>query len=88
MSASQTNNMVSYIGKQVDATGNQIDLANSQASLVYNLPAGASSAQITITNAAGQTVFTGAGSTVAGRNQVVWDGTDTATGSDRARRRL
>src|SRR5208282_634754 len=48
-SANQTSNAVSYIGKQVDAasTGSspaQTELTGSQATLVYNLPAGASTA--------------------------------------------
>ncbi|MDE3015908.1 MAG: flagellar hook assembly protein FlgD [Pseudomonadota bacterium] len=80
-SANQINNAVSYIGKQVDASGNQVTLANSQAALVYTLPAGASSATVTITNSAGQTVFSGAGTTIAGRNQVMWNGANSATGA-------
>jgi len=80
LSASQVNNAVGYIGKQVDATGNQVELKNGQGTLVYDLPAGTAKAQVTITNAAGQTVFTGSGPTEAGRNQVIWGGTNTTTG--------
>jgi len=77
--ASATNNAVSYIGKQIDATpaagtAAQTELTNSQATLVYDLPAGASSATVTITDSVGNTVFSGPGTTIAGRNQVVWKG--------------
>jgi len=82
-SSAATSNAVSYIGKQVDAATDagspaQTELTNSQATLVYDLPAGASTATVTITNSAGQTVFSGPGTTVAGRNQVVWQGSTTA----------
>ncbi len=81
-SASQTSNAVSYIGKQIDAGGSpaQTELAGGQATLVYTLPAGVSSANVTITNSAGQPVFSGPGTTIAGRNQVIWDGTNSTTG--------
>lgn len=80
-STSQVGNAVSYIGRQVDATGSQLSLASGKASMVYSLPAGAASAQVTITNGAGQTVFVGNGTTVAGRNEVIWDGTNSNTGA-------
>jgi len=85
--ASQSQSAVSYIGKQVDATGNQIDLTSStgtsgtttsSAALVYSLPSTASSATVTITNSAGATVYSAAGTTVAGRNQLLWNGTTTS----------
>ena len=59
MSSNQTSSAVSYIGKQIDAGGTpaQTELSSSQATLVYNLPAGASTSNVTITNSAGQTVF-------------------------------
>ncbi len=90
--ASQTSNAVSYIGKQIDATVTsgspaQTELTNSQATLVYNLPAGASTATVTITNSAGQTVFSAPGTTVSGRNQVEWNG-QTSSRNDGAGRHL
>ncbi len=74
----QANAAVSYIGKQVDAIGNQVDLSNSQATLVYNLPNGATTSTVTIKDSTGATVFTGPGTTVSGRNQLLWKGTDTS----------
>ena len=85
--SSQTQNAVSYIGKQVDATGNQVALSSStdssgnktsSAAIVYNLPSTASSATVTVTNSAGATVFSAAGTTVSGRNQLLWNGNTTA----------
>lgn len=76
----QMNNSVSYIGKQIDAKGNQGNLAGGVALFAYDLPAGASSAKVTITDGAGRTVFSGDGTTIAGRNQVYWDGTNSVTG--------
>lgn len=79
--ASQFNNAVSYIGRMVDASGNQGVLTSGGATFVYELPAAAKSAAVTITNESGQVVFTGSGTTLAGRNQVVWDGTNNSTGN-------
>jgi flagellar basal-body rod modification protein FlgD len=84
MTTGQTNAAVGYIGMNIDATGNQTVLSNSQATLVYTLPSDAASSTVTISNAAGQTVFSGPGSKVAGRNQVVWDGTNNMAGGKAA----
>ncbi|MDE3059857.1 MAG: hypothetical protein KGJ06_02480 [Pseudomonadota bacterium] len=80
LNSNQTSNAVSYIGKNVDSTGNQLQLTGGQATFAYSLPAGASSALVTVTTPAGQTVFSGSGTTIAGRNQVIWDGTNSTTG--------
>lgn len=79
-SSSQTNNAVSYIGKQIDATGNKAVLNDGNAAIVYDLPDGTSTATVTITNSIGQVVFSGPGTTIAGRNQVLWDGVNGFTG--------
>jgi flagellar basal-body rod modification protein FlgD len=76
-STTQYSNMAGDIGKEVDATGNSISVQGGQGVLAYNLPANASSAQVNIMNSAGQTVFTGSGPTVAGRNEVAWGGLET-----------
>jgi flagellar basal-body rod modification protein FlgD len=75
------NNAVGYIGKSIQTTGNQGFLQNGQALFTYNLPQTAAKTTVTITNAAGQTVFSGNGSTTAGDNPVVWDGTNSITGA-------
>ncbi len=71
----QVNNAVNYIGKTVDAQGDQSMLTNGNAEFAYSLPTAASSATVTITNSTGQVVFSAAGSTNAGKNVVEWDGT-------------
>lgn len=76
--SAQGSSAVSYIGKQVDATGNQIDLKKGGAALVYDLPKGASSATVTIKDSTGKTIFSGPGTTNAGRNQVLWQGVNTS----------
>lgn len=80
LGTTQANNAISYIGKQIDATGNQIDLNDGKAALVYTLPPGAVSANVSITNSAGQVVFTGTAPKAAGRNQVVWNGVNSTSG--------
>jgi len=76
----QSNQAVSYIGKQIDAEGNTGFLSGGAAAFAYNLPANTKTAEVTIKNSAGQVVFTGNGTTDAGRNQVLWDGTNSTTG--------
>jgi flagellar basal-body rod modification protein FlgD len=79
--ANQSNAALSYIGKAIDATGNQSELRNGMAQFVYNLPPGSTAATVTITDSAGKTVFTGGGTNDAGRNQVLWSGTNSLTGA-------
>ena len=78
-SASQANQAVSYIGKQIDATGNQIDLSASAGAVVYTLPAGAQSATVTVQDSTGATIFTSEGTTNEGRNQLLWNGLNSTT---------
>jgi flagellar basal-body rod modification protein FlgD len=81
---STTSNAVSYIGREVETAGNTSELARGQAAFSYILPTSAASAEITLTNAAGQVVFKGQGDTKAGRNLVVWDGVNSANGAREA----
>jgi flagellar basal-body rod modification protein FlgD len=76
----QASNAVSYIGKQIDATGNTGQLANGAASFVYTLPAGAAKATVNISDTSGKLVYSGNGTTIAGRNKVIWDGVNSVTG--------
>lgn len=71
---SQANDAVNYIGKQIDASGNTTELKNKQAFINYELPAGASKAEINISDSSGKLVYSGLGTTIAGRNTVIWDG--------------
>lgn len=75
----QASNAVSYIGRQVEAEGNQGQLKNGAASFVYTLPAGAATAEVTISDSKGTVVFDGSGTTIAGRNTVLWDGKNSFT---------
>lgn len=80
ISVNQGSAAVSYIGKTIDAAGNQSELHNGVAQFVYNLPAGTQSTTVSIMNSTGQVVFTGPGTNTAGRNQVLWNGNNSFTG--------
>lgn len=71
---------VGYIGKEIESKGNAGVVSGGQGAFSYILPKAANTAEITITNATGQVVFQGNGDTKAGRNIVVWDGVNSATG--------
>jgi flagellar basal-body rod modification protein FlgD len=66
----------SYLGKNVTVTGGQGSLTSGEASWNYNLGATAASAVLTVTNANGQTVYTGQGATAQGNNSFSWNGQD------------
>jgi flagellar basal-body rod modification protein FlgD len=73
-SATQYNSVVSYIGKQIEASGNVAELANGEATFVYYLNKEATTANVTITDSTGATVYTGPALKASGRNEFVWDG--------------
>jgi flagellar basal-body rod modification protein FlgD len=63
------------IGQNVTATSSTANLANGQASWSYNLPSAAATATVTVTNSAGQVVYTGqAPSLSAGSATFNWNG--------------
>jgi len=66
----------SYLGKNVTVTGGAGALSQGTANWTYTLGTQAASTQLTITNASGQTVYTGAGGTAAGANTFTWNGVD------------
>jgi flagellar basal-body rod modification protein FlgD len=66
----------SYLGKSVTVTGGAGALSNGTANWTYTLGTQAASTQLTVTNASGQTVYTGAGGTTAGANTFTWNGVD------------
>ncbi len=78
---SQAGAAVNYIGRQVDATGKTGQLAGGKASFVYKLPAGVDKATVNIFDSNGKVVYSGNGTTIAGRNTVVWDGSNSVTGA-------
>jgi len=66
----------SYLGKQVTITNGQAPLTGGSATWNYNLGTTAAATVLTVTNAAGQAVYTGAGKTAAGNQTFTWDGKD------------
>jgi flagellar basal-body rod modification protein FlgD len=67
---------VSYLGKSVTVTNGNAPLTDGAASWNYSLGSTSAATTLTITNASGQTVYTGAGSTAAGSNTFDWNGQD------------
>ncbi len=85
LGGSQIGNSVSYIGKQVDATGKTGTLAQGNAFFGYTLgSAAADKVTVTISDSTGKAVYTGEGSKLAGRNVVQWDGRNSFTGQTMA----
>jgi flagellar basal-body rod modification protein FlgD len=65
---------VSYLGKEVSVTNGNAPLSGGKAEWRYNLGATAAQSVLTVTNASGQVVYTGAGETAAGNHSFDWDG--------------
>ncbi|MCE1237665.1 MAG: flagellar hook assembly protein FlgD [Hyphomicrobiales bacterium] len=82
LSATQNaTNLVSYIGKTVEADGTTSYFNGSDdASWNFTSSASASSATVTITNSDGDTVYTGTTKLSAGDNTYTWDGTTSSGG--------
>jgi flagellar basal-body rod modification protein FlgD len=68
---------VSYIGKQVSASGETAELVDGGAYWSYNAEANVANATVTIKNSAGQVVYTETGSLNAGPGAFLWDGVGT-----------
>jgi flagellar basal-body rod modification protein FlgD len=68
-----------FIGKGIEAPGDEGVLAGGQAAFTYKLDEQAANVDVTIQDERGQPVFSGAGATTAGRNTVVWDGINSFT---------
>jgi flagellar basal-body rod modification protein FlgD len=75
---------VSYIGKQVTASGETAELKDGGALWAYNAEANVANATVTIKNSAGSVVYTETGSLNAGAGSFLWDGigTDGSTRPD------
>jgi flagellar basal-body rod modification protein FlgD len=65
---------VSYIGKQVSASGETAELIDGGAYWAYNAEANVANATVTIKDASGQVVYTETGSLNAGPGAFLWDG--------------
>lgn len=71
---SQVGTLVGYIDKFVEANGNTMSLEDGVAQGSYTLADEAGSTLIILENADGDTVYSGAGETKAGRHEFAWDG--------------
>ncbi|MBU5611572.1 flagellar hook assembly protein FlgD [Geomonas azotofigens] len=69
---------VSLIGKQVEATGSQVELASGSSSTInYNLGRSAQTVTVSVLDANGKVVKTiDGGAQSSGSNTLAWDGTD------------
>lgn len=67
---------VAYLGQQIEAKSDQLPLQNGFASASYTLSEPASKAQIVVTNAQGNVVFSQPAETVPGRHSFQWNGKD------------
>jgi len=65
---------VSYIGREVTASGETAELKDGGAYWAYNAEANVANATVTIKNAAGSVVYTETGSLNAGNGAFLWDG--------------
>ncbi|WP_297108539.1 flagellar hook assembly protein FlgD [uncultured Devosia sp.] len=65
---------VSYIGKQVSASGETAELKDGGAFWAYSAEANVANATVTIKNSAGSVVYTETGSLNAGPGSFLWDG--------------
>ena len=65
-----------YLGKKVSILNGNAALTNGAATWTYNLGAAAATNQVSITDANGKLVYTGAGETTAGNHTFSWDGKD------------
>jgi flagellar basal-body rod modification protein FlgD len=67
---------VSYLGKDVTITNGNAALTNGAATWNYTLGSASAATQLSVTNSAGQVVYTGSGGTSSGSNTFNWNGED------------
>ena len=65
-----------YLGKKVSITNGNASLTAGAANWTYNLDTASATTQLTITDANGKIVYTGAGETTSGNHSFAWDGKD------------
>ena len=76
-SANTTQQALSYIGLDVQATGSSFKYDGSDAvKLGYNIPSTAAASTVGVFNSAGVEVYSAAGQTAAGNYTANWNGTD------------
>jgi flagellar basal-body rod modification protein FlgD len=67
---------VGYLGKEVTVTNGNAALTNGTATWNYALGTASATTTLSVTNAAGQVVYSGTGSNSAGNNTFSWNGQD------------
>jgi flagellar basal-body rod modification protein FlgD len=72
----QASSAVNYISHTIVMTSGKGSLANGSVDWTYNLSAPSAGTTLTVTNAAGNVVYTTSGSTASGNNDFSWDGKD------------
>ncbi len=72
--SNQISTLVDYIGTNVEVTGQKGSLLNGRFEMTYDMPFGARSASLSITNKDGLTVLTRDAETDPGQHTFVWDG--------------
>ena len=78
--ANQAVTALGYIGKEVEAASDAVQLKDGVAKILYSLPAGAASTTITIMDAKGAVLRRVSGEVAPGRHEFTWDGaTDSGT---------
>ena len=65
-----------YLGKKVSLTNGNASLTGGAASWTYNLNTASANTQLTISDANGKNVYTGAGLMTSGNHAFAWDGKD------------
>lgn len=72
-----TLNSSNYIGQTVTAKADSATLEDGQIAFGYSLNSAASKVTLTVADSSGNTVWTGSGTTTAGKNSFSWDGKTT-----------
>ncbi|MBB5049141.1 flagellar basal-body rod modification protein FlgD [Rhodopseudomonas rhenobacensis] len=72
-----TLNSSNYIGQTVTAKADSATLEDGQIAFGYSLNSAASKVTLTVADSSGNTVWTGSGTTTAGKNSFTWDGKTT-----------
>ncbi len=68
----------SMVGQTIQYNGSQAVLQNGQAQFSYTLPSNAAAVSVSIQDANGATIFSGAGQTTAGTYNFTWNGKNNA----------
>ena len=70
----QVSSMVGYLGKVVEAKGNEFQMLNNQAIMTYDLPKDAAKVTLSFQDKNGNTLYTAEGDTASGTHTVGGDG--------------